>query len=130
MSLADKLPNESTVKLVAYAVLAVAGIYYISRMADIHKAGREAIKPVTDAVGSVISKIRFAGQGVEFTRAGFVLSSKYIDSQMRIAPQWRQSIEAAHPEHAALFAAITNPLGQLKPQYYPLIDAEVSKATI
>lgn len=118
------------VKAVSYAVLALAGVYYLSRAGAVHKAGSELLKPAVDGLGNIIAKIRFAGTGVQYTRAGFYLNSKYIDNSMAIKPSWRSAIEQAHPGNAALFAAITNPLGQLKAQYFSLIDAEVNEETI
>lgn len=117
--LADYLPSLITLAAVA------AGVYYVGRFTA---AGQKAIKPATDALFNAYQAI-FPPDHVEYTRAGFYLNSKYIDSSMAISPSWRAAIEKAHQGNAALFTKITDGVGRLKPAYYGLINAEVNEET-
>lgn len=115
------------------ALLATAGLYYQYRkvkqqIADTHQAGREAIRPVTDAVWNIWTFVRGEPVYPESPQDGFYLNEKYVKNGV-IDPNWRRSIELMHEGNAQLFNLITDEHGSLKIEYRHLINSEVSYAT-
>lgn len=134
MSIGEKLqglmPQPGTVKVVAWAVISLAGIYYISRLKDIQKAGRQTIAPITDAISGVFDAVRFAGGGVEANYSGFVLNPKYISPAYKVAASWISAVSAMHTDNQALFNRLLDPYDTIKPQYRHLIGAEINKEVL
>lgn len=128
------LPKANTL-LVVGGLLLVAGVAYQAMrvkkaIGEAHASGREALKPVTDAVWNMYSIIKGKPVSVESTFAGFVLNGKYVAPDGTIQDNWRQNITLMHPGNAELFSLITNERGQLLQKYQYLIGGEVSADTV
>jgi hypothetical protein len=116
-----KLPDidAGAVKAVAYAAIALAGIYYISKFGKFQQAGANLLKPVSDGLGSLISKIT-NGPGVQGSFAFITLKDKDFQNGY-LKAQSRYALEQMHPGNASLLAQVINPAGQIKQQYAPLL---------
>lgn len=122
-----QLPQAWSNVLIAGAVVYVA--YLLSK-----GLGRmdEAAAAITEPIGNIWSDIAATLNGnerVQTNEARFYLNSKWVGQDGSISAIFRDSIEAAHPGNAALFAAITSG-GRLRDEYAYLLDGEVSALTI
>lgn len=116
-----KLPevDAKTVKAVAYAAIALAGIYYISQFSKFRQAGADLLKPVSDGLGSLISKVT-SGPGAQGSFAFITLKGKDFENGY-LKAQSRYAMEQMHPGNASLLAQVVNPAGQIKQQYAHLL---------
>jgi hypothetical protein len=124
-------PDKNTLLISAGLLLVGAVAYQAMRVkqaiADTHSAGRDAIKPVTDAAFNLYSLLKGKPVMVESTYPGFVLNERYIKPDGTIDSQWRQNITLMHPGNGELFSLITNERGQLLQSYRHLINKIVDK---
>lgn len=118
-----KLPtiDAGAVKAVSYAVIALAGLYYVSRLGAAHQAGSDALKPVANALSNAWSKLT-QGPGVQGSYAYVVLKPRdFINGYL--SNQSRDALTSMHPANGSLLARVINPAGMLKDEYQPLLLA-------
>lgn len=116
------------------ALVVGAGMYYQFKklgtaISGAHTAGRETIKPVTDAVWNVYSFLKGEPVYPETSTSAFFLNEKYVKADGTIDASWRRSIELMNQGNAALFNLITDSKGRLKAEYRHLVGGEVSTKT-
>ncbi len=125
------LPNKNTLLIGTGLLLVGAVVYQAMRVkqaiADTHSAGRDAIKPLTDAAFNLYSMLKGKPVMVESSYPGFVLNGSYIKPDGTIDFQWRQNITLMHAGNGELFSLITNERGQLLHSYRHLINKIVDK---
>lgn len=112
----------------AVAVFAVLGVG-----TRLHRAGSEALKPLSTGIGSMLASVSMALNGshaIEFSRAGFYLADKYIDGQGRVSPVFIDAIKNTHPDNAPILAQLLTPDGRLKQGYCRLIGTTVTREDI
>jgi len=123
-------------KVITLAIVALGAVgawqlrKVFGSLSKAHEAGREAVKPVTDGLYKVWEFVTPKAPGVQSTAAGFVLNEKYILPNGNIKAEWRQAVSAMHPGNPSLFAAITNEMGQIRPEFRHLIGGIVEAESI
>ena len=115
-----KLPQESTVKAVAYAAIALAGIYYVKRFGDFQKAGSELLKPVADGLGKVWANLAHDAP-VQLTQAGLILRQKDFDGAYMMKPLQFQALSTMHPDNPTILQMVLGAGNTLREPYRSML---------
>lgn len=112
--------TDSTVKTLGLAAIGLAGVYMVSKLAGLHKAGQQLLAPIAEGISGIYDSVRFAGERVEATQPGVILRLKDFENEV-IKPVPFEAQSTLHPDNPAIMQMAFTPSGQLREPYWSLM---------